>query len=383
MRIVIAMDKFKGTLTAARASQAVADGVRQVLPDAQVDMMPIADGGEGTTDAVHTALGGELRHIAVPNAIGTVLVKVPVLFIERDGRKMAVMEMSAAAGINLLRENEYDPVVASTVGVGQMLIYAEEQGAREIVIGIGGSATNDGGSGMATAYGYRFEDASGQPVDNVPEQLQRAVVLRKPPNFVAPKVTVACDVTNPLLGTNGATYIYARQKGASSDALPALESRMEHLADLVSAGMGCDHRDVAGAGAAGGLGFGLMSFLSATLRPGFPLLAEVLRIEDRIAAADAVITGEGSIDAQTCNGKAPMGVAGIARRLGKPVVAIGGQVDADAAAVATLFDHVIGLVNEQTTAEDAMANAASILQQRARVAAEWLLNGSSLRVIDK
>jgi glycerate 2-kinase len=309
-----------------------------------------------------------MRHIAVPNAVGSSLVKAPVLFIERDGRKIAVMEMSAAAGLGLLQENEYDPVVASTIGVGQMLIYAEEQGAREIVIGIGGSATNDGGSGMAK--GYRFEDANGQPVDNVPDQLQRAVVLRQPPNFVVPKVTIACDVTNPLLGATGATYIYAKQKGASSDELPALESRMEHLADLVLAGIGCDHRDVAGAGAAGGLGFGLMSFLGASLRPGFALLAEILQIEDRIAAADAVITGEGSIDAQTCNGKAPMGVATIARRLGKPVVAIGGQVDA--AAVATLFDHVIGLVNEQTTAQDAMANAADILRQRAQVAAEWI-----------
>ncbi|MEZ5328251.1 MAG: glycerate kinase [Verrucomicrobiales bacterium] len=370
MRIVIAMDKFKGTLTAAEASQAVADGLRDASSGIQVDLLPVADGGEGTTAAVHMALEGDLRHIAVPNAVGSALVKAPVLFIEQEGRRIAVMEMSAAAGLEQLQESEYDPFAASTLGVGQMLIYAEEQGARELIIGIGGSATNDGGSGMATAYGYQFEDVTGQPIERVPEQLQQAVVIRRPKNFVAPKVTVACDVTNPLLGVTGATYTYAKQKGASADDLAALESRMAHLADLAVASLGSDHRDAAGAGAAGGLGFGLMTFLDATLQPGFPLLAGILKIEERIAAADVVITGEGSIDAQTCNGKAPMGVATIARRLGKPVIAIGGQVDAEA--VASLFDHVIGLVNGQTTAREAMADAGRILRQRARDAAEWI-----------
>ena len=370
MRVVIAMDKFKGTLTAAEASKAVAEGFRQVIPEIEVDLLPVADGGEGTTAAVHVALGGTVRHIAVPNAVGSAYAKAPVLFVERSGRTVAVMEMSAAAGLELLKESEYDPFVASTVGVGQMLIYAEEQGAREIVIGIGGSATNDGGSGMATAYGFRFEDSASRPIERLPLHLESAVALRRPDNFVAPNVTVACDVTNPLLGPDGATYIYAEQKGARPDQLPALEARMSHLAELAAKDLGCDYCDVPGSGAAGGLGYGLMTFLGAKLQPGFPLLADLLGIEERIERADAVITGEGSLDSQTCSGKAPMGVAEIARNVGKPVVAIGGRVDGDS--VTRLFDQTFSLVNSATSVERAMSKARDVLHERSREAAKWL-----------
>ncbi|MGK0188548.1 MAG: glycerate kinase [Verrucomicrobiales bacterium] len=371
MHIVAAMDKFKGTLTAAQAAQAVAVGLSQVIPGVEVDILPIADGGEGTTAAAHVALGGELRHIAVPNAVGSQLVRAPILFVTKAHRKIAIMEMSAAAGLELLDPGEYDPFKASTEAVGQMLIYAEKEGAREIIIGIGGSATNDGGVGVAKAYGYVFEDSSGDSLQALPEQLAQVVRLRRPENFVPPQITVACDVANPLLGSTGATHVYATQKGASPDDLPVLESRMAHLADLTANALGEDFRNVPGAGAAGGLGFGLMAFLNAQLKPGFPLLADLMGIEQRIACADAVITGEGSIDAQTLNGKAPMGIAEIAARLGKPVIAIGGKVDH--AAVEQLFDHTLSLVDSKNSEQRALAEAGEVLTQRAAEAGKWIV----------
>lgn len=370
MRIVVAMDKFKGTLTAPEACRAVAGGLRGSMPEVIVDVLPVADGGEGTTAAVHAALGGELRHVEVANAVGSARVPAPVLILERDGRRVSVMEMSAAAGLGLLGEDERDPFRASTLGVGTMLACAIAEGAAEIIIGIGGSATNDGGSGMATVFGYVFEDAAGKRLDAIPLQLDRATALRCPEPLALPVITVACDVTNPLLGPNGATRVYAPQKGARAEDLPALEERMARLAGLASAALGRDFRDVPGAGAAGGLGFGLMTFLGARLQPGFPLLAGLLGLDGRIACADAVITGEGSLDSQTCNGKAPMGVAEIARRHGKPVVAIGGKVDH--AAVAGLFDHTLGLVNAGTSEAHAMTHARESLAARAGEAGRWL-----------
>ena len=366
MRIVAAMDKFKGTLAAAEASRAVAEGFEAAIPGVAVDVLPVADGGEGTTAAVQAALGGEMREVEVPNAVGSALVSAPVLFVSRQGRNVAVMEMSASAGLELLRKSERDPFKASTIGVGRMLLFAVEQGADEIIIGIGGSATNDGGVGVASAFGYVFEDRSGMVIRELPLQLPEAVTLRRPKGFDAPVVTVACDVTNPLLGPNGATYVYAPQKGGSPEDLFSLEERMEHLADLATASLGCDYRGTPGAGAAGGLGFGLLTFLDATLRPGFPLLAGLLGLDARIARADAVITGEGSLDAQTLNGKTPMGVAEIARRHGKPVIAIGGKVDRDA--LADMFDGVWGLVDATTSSERAMSAARRVLADRAQEA---------------
>lgn len=372
MRIVAAMDKFKGTLTAAEAAQAVAEGLSRAISGVEVDVLPIADGGEGTTAAAHVALGGELCHIAVPNAVESELVRAPILFVEQEGVKVAVMEMSASAGLELLDPSEYDPFVASTKGVGQMLVYAEEQGARKIIIGIGGSATNDGGTGVALVYGYDFLDPGGNPLQKLPLQLNQAGRLRRPENFATPEIIVACDVTNPLLGPEGATYVYAAQKGARPEDLPVLESRMAYLAEMAVRDLKCDFSTVPGAGAAGGLGFGLMTFLNAQLQPGFPLLADLLNLEERIAAADAVITGEGSIDAQTRNGKAPMGVATIARRQAKPVVAIGGKVEQ--AAVADLFDHSLSLTNAQTSEQRALSAAEEVLKDRAEEAGKWLLS---------
>jgi glycerate kinase len=370
MRIVVAMDKFKGSLTAFEASRAVSEGLKDSQVTSDMDVLPISDGGEGTTAAVHQALGGELREVPVPNAALSRQVAAPVLFVDRNTERVAVMEMSAAAGLELLRDEEREPARASTKGVGEMIAFAQAEGADRIIIGIGGSATNDGGVGMAQALGFSFLDASGEPVSDLPACLPEVEKIVRPSELVLPRITAACDVTNPLLGPNGATYVYGPQKGARADDLAALEARMKHFSRIVERDLSGSMRHLPGAGAAGGLGFGLMAFLGATLELGFPLLADLLGIEERIAAATAVVTGEGSLDAQTRYGKAPMGVAEIARRQGKPVFAIGGQADVEA--VAGLFDHVSSLVDATTTVEKAMANAESLLRARGRELGEWI-----------
>lgn len=363
-RVLVAMDKFKGTLTAAEACAAVARGVRAVFPETEIQSLPVADGGEGTAEAVHAAIGGEWRHLAVPNAAGERLVKAPMLLVDHEDERVAVMEMSAACGLAMLPETERDPLKTTTKAVGEMLIHGEEEGATRTLLGIGGSATNDGGVGMALAFGYRFLDADGEEVTRLPENLEQVAAIERPEAFVAPRVTVACDVDNPLLGKDGATAVYGPQKGAGPEALPVLEKRLTHLADLVSRDLGADPREASGAGAAGGLGFGLIAFLGANLRPGFQLVADLIGLDRAVGQAEVVITGEGSLDRQTLHGKAPAGVAEMARAAGVPVFAVAGSLPDGEAALASAFDGVASLVNQTTSIEAAMADPARYVEER-------------------
>ncbi|HMJ04919.1 MAG TPA: glycerate kinase [Chthoniobacterales bacterium] len=382
MRILIAPDKFKGCLNAREVAENIAAGLRAVLPEAVIETMPVADGGEGTAVAIHEAAGGKWIVCPAHDALGRA---IEARYSWLADRSTAVMEMSEAAGLWRIAPQERDVLKANTFGVGEMIDHALKHGAKKIVVGLGGSATNDGGFGMARALGFRFFAREKELTHGSAEllNLTRIVPKELPGNLTAlsrqdregfartfPKFTGAADVQNPLLGQRGATRVFGPQKGGTAEQLEMLERGLERLAEVVSRDLGCDFRDAPGAGAAGGLGFGLMSFCGATLRSGFELVAEILGLAAAIDRADVVITGEGRLDAQTLEGKAPGGVASIARSLGKPVHAIVGVTDASAAN--GLFDSVTALVEGEVSQEAAMINTAALLRGRARTLASRL-----------
>jgi glycerate kinase len=269
--------------------------------------------------------------------------------------------MSAAAGMWRIAREERNPLSASTFGVGEMILDAVRRGAVHIIAGLGGSATNDGGAGMAAALGYRFLTSDGEPVEPIPANLLALTSIR-PPELELPAITAACDVRNPLLGPSGASRVYGPQKGADAAAVALLESALENLADVAAHDLGCDFRNVPGAGAAGGLGFGMLTFCSAQLRPGFEVVAECLGLESKIIGADLVITGEGSLDAQTLEGKAPAGVAALARRHGRRVIAFAGVVCGDVR-WSDYFDAVHALSDDAASMEESIRDAANLLEQ--------------------
>lgn len=357
MRILLASDKFKGSLAADEVARILAETLGRELPQATFDLCPIADGGEGTTAALIGALGGEWRATQVADARGR-----PVL--ARHGwvaaRRLAILEMSAASGLALVSDLPLDPAQASTFGTGELLL-AAAGGADEVVMGIGGSATNDGGLGMALALGWNFLRADGSAFQPTLDSVTKAARLAPPPRRL-PAIRVACDVDNPLLGPRGATRVYGRQKGVRDMAW--FETRLAHLADLARDHLGADLREVPGAGAAGGLGFGLMAFAGAELTSGFGLVAATLGLEARIRAADLVITGEGRLDAQSLSGKGPGGVARLARSLGKPVAAFCGDL-ADGAEVAALFDLAVPIRPRDLPVAESMREARSLLARAA------------------
>src|SRR5581483_10113466 len=288
----------------------------------------------------------------------------------------AVIEMSVASGLWRLARNERDPMRANTFGTGELISDAIERDARKIFVGLGGSATNDGGIGLAAALGYEFVTSDGEPLDPIPANLL-ALTHIHPAERDWPKIIAACDVRNPLLGGRGASRMFAPQKGADEKTVQTLEWSLEQLADVVAEDLGCDFRDVPGAGAAGGLGFGLLSFCAAKMRAGFDVVAEVLHLENAITACDLVVTGEGKLDAQTLEGKAPAGVASLARKHGKPVLAFAGEID-EAAQVGGLFDATLAIREHDMPLDEAMQNASALLEKCAARAAESIRTGKLL-----
>lgn len=346
--VLVACDKFKGTLTAAEACAAVAGGILEIWPQAGCLLRPMADGGEGTSLVICEALGGEWHTTEVSDPRGE-----PVMagFAMLPATRTAVIEMSEASGLKLVPPAHRNPWRFNTAGTGQLMKKATALGAERLVVAIGGSATNDGGSGMAWALGYRFLNEAGQEMIPCPANLMEITRILPPVDFPLPAVTAACDVTNPLLGPDGATAVYGPQKGVTLERIPQYEAGLEHLANVVRKELGIDRRHEPGAGAAGGLGFGLMSFCQASTRPGFDLVAEVTGLEEAVRQADLVITGEGCLDAQTMHGKGPARVAEMARRLGKPVLAVGGMVDpASEPALRTRFHALIAACTPETLA---------------------------------
>jgi glycerate 2-kinase len=362
MRILVAPDKFKGSLSARKVADSIAAGLHDVLPDATLDLIPVADGGEGTGDVIREACAGEWVACAGHDALGRAIMARYVWLPER---MMAVIEMSETAGGWRIALHERDPFSANTYGVGEMLLDAARRETNDVIVGLGGSATNDGGFGMARALGFRFLNSDSVDLKGPVSDLLRLEHIASPPNLILPRVTAAADVRNPLLGMRGATRTFGPQKGLAPDQLEVFEEALARLADIVALDLGCDFREVAGAGAAGGLGFGLMSFCGASIRPGFDVIAEMLDLEAAIERADLVITGEGSLDNQTLEGKAPAGVAQLARKLRKRVFAIVGCATEDAT-TREIFDGVFVLAQPPITPEDSMTRTATFLRERAR-----------------
>jgi glycerate 2-kinase len=373
MRILIAPDKFKGALNAREVAENIAKGLRDALPDAKIDIVPMADGGEGTTEAICEAREGSWLKCKAHDPLGRE-IEARYAWIE-DG-KLAVMEMSEAAGMRRLSESERDPVRATTFGVGEMILDAASRGANEMIIGLGGSATNDGGSGMARALGFRFDYEQEQEQEQEKEKKKKKKKdrecvtdlvdlsrIEKPQDLKLPEIIAAVDVQNPLLGENGATRVFGPQKGASEDELSVLERALTRLADVVAEEFRFDYRDRPGAGAAGGLGFGLMSFCGATIRPGFDVVAEAVGLESKMKGVDVVITGEGSLDRQTLEGKTPAGVARLARKFGKKVFAIAGRYDGNEQ-VHELFDEVYQLARSGMSEKEQMKRAGELLREK-------------------
>ena len=325
MKIVVAIDSLKGSMTSMEAGRAIREGILNVLPDSEVIVKPLADGGEGTTEALVEGLGGEMAEVRVHGPLETP-VDACYGIIRKTGT--AIMEMAAAAGIILVGKDKR-PLDATTYGVGEMIRDAVEKGCRNFIIGIGGSATNDGGIGMLTALGYEFLDAQGKAVGIGAGALKDVASIRT--DHVLPELKecsfkIACDVTNPLCGVNGATYIYGPQKGVTEDLRDELDAAMAGYAQVTKACIGTDHMESEGAGAAGGLGFAFLSYLHADLQPGIELVLEAVGMEKTMEGADLVFTGEGRLDGQTAMGKAPVGIAKLAKKHGAKVVALAGAV---------------------------------------------------------
>jgi len=373
VRILIAPDKFKGTLNAQEVAQNIAKGLLDVLPDALVELVPMADGGEGTAGAICDARGCSWLKCEAHDSLGR---EIEAHYGWIDQEKLAVMEMSEAAGMRRLSETERDPIRAATFGVGEMILDATKRGANEIIIGLGGSATNDGGFGMARALGFRFDFEREQEHEQEHKGVRVTDLLKlkkieKPSHLELPKIIAAVDVKNRLLGENGATRVFGPQKGASKSDLDNLERALTRLADVVATEFGVDYRDEAGAGAAGGLGFGLLSFCGAKIRPGFEVVAEAVGLELKMKDADLVITGEGSLDRQTLEGKTPAGVARLARKLGKPVFAIVGRASEDRE-LREIFEGIYQNTRPGISEQENMKWAAELLRDNARELAETL-----------
>lgn len=332
-RIIVAPDSFKGSLTAAQVAEACRLGILDEFPAAKVVCLPLADGGEGTVDALSASEGLMKVKCMVSDPL---MRPVEAWYALSSDGKSAVMEMAAASGLTLLSESERDPLQTSTYGTGEMILDALRRGCRRFFIGIGGSATNDAGMGMLRALGYRFADASGNPLEGRGSDLSRVVridVSGADPRLRESSFTVACDVDNPLFGPNGAAFVFAPQKGADEETVMQLDRGLRDFASVIMRDIGVDVSLMPGAGAAGGLGAAFCAFLGADLRKGIEMVLEAVGFDRAIGGASLIFTGEGSVDAQSLMGKVVSGVSSHAREAGVPVVVLGGRV-ADRVALA-------------------------------------------------
>lgn len=362
MRVLIAPQSFKGSADAVAVAAAIARGIRRALPTAQCDELPLADGGEGTVHALVRATGGTVQRTRVHDPL---LREIDAEWgILGDGTT-AVIEMAAANGLPLLRDAERDPRRTSTRGTGDLIVAATMSGAARIIVGIGGSATNDGGAGMARAFGYRFLDAAGAELPEGGAALARLHRLdgQTDPRLMRPTIEVACDVRNPLLGPEGASAIYGPQKGATPAMVVELDAALTRYADVVERFVGRNVRDVPGAGAAGGLGAGLLAFLDAHLRSGAELVLGAAHFTERLASADLVVTGEGRIDAQSVYGKLTQAVVDAATAAGVPVAIVAGGTGPGHEA---LRERGVGLIEITAPAgmplSEAMARAEELIE---------------------
>lgn len=363
MRIIICPDSFKGSLTSAEAADAIERGLRRAFPPGglEITKVPLADGGEGTVDALVHATGGEIKHVRAHDPL---MREIDSFYGLLGARHTAAIEMAAASGLILLAENERSPLVTTTYGTGELILAALESGVEKIIIGIGGSATNDGGAGAMSALGARFLDAEGKELPPGGAALARlAHIDMSGFRFATGRVAVeaACDVDNPLTGPHGASAVYGPQKGATPEMVETLDAALANYAEVIKRDLGKDIAAVPGAGAAGGLGAGLAAFLNADLRSGIDMVLDAVAFDRILTRVDLVITGEGRLDEQTAHGKAIGGILRRALAARVPVIAIAGSVSGEIAGLSAAYS----LVSDTVTPDYAMAHAAELLEEKA------------------
>ena len=374
MKVTIAIDSFKGSLSSLDAGYAIRDGIKRVYADADVVVRPLADGGEGTVEALTYGMGGVLEAISVTGPHGR---PVSCQYGIIHETKTAIMEMATAAGITLVSGDERNPLKTTTYGVGEMILDAIKKGCRRFIVGIGGSATNDGGIGMLQALGYDFLDADGNSIPHCGAGLESLVSISAEhviPELKECSFKIACDVTNPLCGPLGASAVYGPQKGATPEIVQMMDGWLANYAELAKSVNPAADAVFPGTGAAGGLGFAFSTFTNAVLESGVSIVLEETKLEDYVKDADFVITGEGRLDAQTVMGKAPIGVAKIAKKYGNHVLAFSGCVTEDAVrcnehGIDAFFPILRGVVSleEAMNGENARNNMIATVEQVFRV----------------
>lgn len=368
MKAVIAIDSLKGSLTSMEAGNAAKEGILRAVPDAEVVVKPLADGGEGTTEALIAGLGGNFIKVKVTGPLGQAVMATYGILDDNT----AVMEMAEASGIILVKREELNPRKATTYGVGQMIADAVKRGCRNFIIGIGGSATTDGGVGMLQALGCEFSDCEGKEIGYGIENLDKIATIRTEhllPELSECRFQIACDVKNPLCGKNGAVHVFGPQKGVKENEKALMDEKMQHYAKKTGEFLGTDFSQAEGAGAAGGLGFAFLSYLPCVeLRSGIDLILHAIDLETHIKEADVVVTGEGKLDFQTSMGKVPVGVARLAKKYGKKVIAFAGSVTEDAGKCNDEgIDAFFPIVRGVSTLDEAMDKETAKLNMRLSV----------------
>ncbi|MEG0100485.1 MAG: glycerate kinase [Citrobacter sp.] len=380
MKIVIAPDSYKESLSALEVATAIEQGFREIWPDADYVKIPVADGGEGTVEAMVAATAGHFVHVDVTGPLGT---NVQAFYGLSGDERSAFIEMAAASGLELVPPCSRDPLKTTSWGTGELIRHALDAGVEHIIIGIGGSATNDGGAGMVQALGARLLDAQGNDIAHGGiglEALSRIDISQLDTRLAACLIEVACDVTNPLTGKEGASAVFGPQKGATPEMIPRLDRALTHYAQLIARDLDVHVLELAGGGAAGGMGAALYAFCGAQLRSGIEIVTDALHLDTWVADADLVVTGEGRIDSQTIHGKVPVGVANVAKRYNKPVIGIAGSLTPDVGIVHKYgIDAVFSVIYTICTLDDALNNAKENVRMTARNVAATLKAGQQLR----
>ncbi|WP_336219737.1 glycerate kinase [Citrobacter amalonaticus] len=379
MKIVIAPDSYKESLSALEVASAIEQGFREIWPDADYVKLPVADGGEGTVEAMVAATAGRIVEVNVTGPLGE---PVSGFYGLSGDERTAFIEMAAASGLERVPVSLRDPLKTTSWGTGELIRHALDTGVDHIIIGLGGSATNDGGAGMVQALGAKLLDAHHREIGlggAALETLEQIDISQLDKRLAACRIEVACDVTNPLTGKEGASAVFGPQKGATPEMITRLDNALAHYAKLIARDLAVDVLALAGGGAAGGMGAALYAFCGAQLRRGIEIVTDALHLDDCVADADLVVTGEGRIDSQTIHGKVPFGVAKVAKRYNKPVIGIAGSLTAD---VGVVHDHgldaVFSVIYSVCTLEEALQNAAENVRMTARNVAATLKMGQSI-----
>ena len=362
MKILIAPDSFKESLTSIEVADYLKEGFKKADKNFEITKLPLADGGEGTVKSLVAATDGEIKKKEVTAPLGN---KVEAIYGILGDEKTGVIEMATASGLPLVPKDKRNPARTTTYGTGELIKAALDQGCTKLIIGIGGSATNDCGVGMAQALGGKFLDEDGKQIGyggRYLKDIEKIDLSQLDSRIAETEIEVACDVDNPLYGKNGAAYIYGPQKGASKKQVKKLDNGLRHIAEIIKDDLGKEVNEIPGAGAAGGLGAGLSAFLDAKLRPGIKIVMEASKIEEKMKYVDLVVTGEGKIDGQTCSGKTPVGVSRIAKKKDIPAIAVAGTIGEDAEKVYDEgIDFLYSVIDKPMTLKDAIDSADELL----------------------